>query len=95
MGLYRIEGTQGAYLLEIAGRDEWALRQLLAAGAKGCTPIDNPAPRWSAYVHKLRRRGFDIETIDERHGGPYPGRHARYVLHSVVRAVEAQHGEAA
>lgn len=95
MGLYRIEGAQGAYLLEIAGRDEWALRQLLAAGAKGCTPIDNPAPRWSAYIHKLRRMGIEIETVDERHGGPFPGRHARYVLHSPVRAVEAQHGEAA
>lgn len=95
MGLYRIDGAYGARILHLPGREEWALRQLLSAGAKGCTPIDNPAPRWSAYVHKLRRRGLDIETIDERHGGPFPGRHARYVLHSHVLAVEAQHGEAA
>jgi hypothetical protein len=95
MGLYRIEGAHGAYLLDISSRDEGALRQLLLAGAKGCTPIDNPAPRWSAYVHKLRRRGLDIETIDERHGGAFPGRHARYVLHSSVLALEAQDGEAA
>jgi Winged helix domain len=95
MAIYEIQGQHGACTLDISGRDEWALRHLMAAGAKGCTPIDNPAPRWSAYVHKLRRMGIDIETIDERHGGPFPGRHARYVLHSAVRALEAQHGEAA
>lgn len=95
MAIYEIQGQHGAYTLDISGRDEWALRQLIAAGQKGCTPIDNPAPRWSAYIHKLRRMGIDIETVDERHGGPFPGRHARYVLHSLVRALEAQHGEAA
>ena len=68
------------------GRDEWALRQLMAAGGQGCTPIENPAPRWSAYIHDLRHEhGLDIETVPERHGGPFPGTHARYVLHSDVR----------
>jgi hypothetical protein len=95
MASYEIQGQRGAYTLETSGRDEWALRQLMATGPKGCTPIDNPAPRWSAYVHKLRRMGIDIETVNERHGGPYPGRHARYVLHSIVRALEAQRGKAA
>jgi hypothetical protein len=95
MAIYEVKGQHGAYTLDICGRDEWALRQLMAAGPKGCTPIDNPAPRWSAYIHKLRRMGIDIETVDERHGGPFPGRHARYVLHSLVQALEAQHGEAA
>lgn len=89
MAVYEIQGQHGANTLDISGRAEWALRQLMAAGRKGCTPIDNPAPRWSGYVHKLRRMGIDIETVDERHGGAFPGRHARYVLHSVVRAVEA------
>src|SRR5665811_1625975 len=32
------------------GRDAWALDQLIRAGKRGCTPIDNPAPRWSHYV---------------------------------------------
>ena len=72
------------------GRDAWALRQLIEAGPRGCTPIDNPAPRWSGYVHKLRHdHGIQIETIWERHGGPYPGRHARYVLRSKVSIIEA------
>lgn len=78
------DGTERTILL--TGRDAWALCELIAAGRKGCTPIDNPAPRWSAYIHHLRHEhGLDIETITERHGGPFPGNHARYVLHSDVR----------
>jgi hypothetical protein len=73
--------------LSFAGRDAWALRELLRSGAEGCTPIENPAPRWSGYVHKLRRAGLTIETLHERHGGPFPGVHARYVLRSAVRVV--------
>jgi len=38
---------------EFDGRVAWTLHQLLTAGAKGCTPIENPAPRWSDYVFKL------------------------------------------
>jgi len=49
----------------------------------------HPRTRWSGYVHKLRRQGFDIESIDERHGGTYAGRHVRYVLRSRVRPVRA------
>ena len=32
----------------------------------------------------LIRRGIDIATITEAHGGPYAGHHARYVLKSKV-----------
>jgi hypothetical protein len=68
-----------------AGRDAWALGELITAGAAGCTPIDNPGPRWSGYVHKLKRiHGLNIETITEMHGGEYAGKHARYVLRSRV-----------
>jgi hypothetical protein len=35
-------------------------------------------------VFKLRRAGFIIETVDENHGGPFAGTHARYVLRSQV-----------
>ncbi len=67
------------------GRDLWALTELVNAGNRGCTPIDNPAPRWSAYVHKLRSvYGVEIETVHEAHGGNFAGTHARYVLHSHV-----------
>jgi hypothetical protein len=71
-------------VLELKGREEWALSHLLAAGDLGCTPIDTPGPRWSDYVFKLRRRGIYIATIAEAHGGPYQGHHARYVLRSKV-----------
>ena len=67
------------------GREEWALKQLCAAGPKGCTPIDQPAPRWSAYVHKLRKRGVPIDTLHEPHGGEFSGTHGRYVLRGDVR----------
>jgi hypothetical protein len=66
------------------GRVAWALACLIDAEATGCTPISHPGPRWSGYVHKLRRAGLSVETIDERHGPPYSGVHARYVLRSEV-----------
>lgn len=68
----------------VSGRDRWALEELRKAGAKGCAPIDNPAPRWSAYVFNLRDLGVEIETITEPHEGDFPGHHGRYVLCSVV-----------
>lgn len=77
----------------LAGRDAWALRELLKAGERGVTPIDNPAPRWSGYVHKLRRQGLDVETVHEAHGGPFPGTHARYLLHTVVEIHELEDAE--
>jgi len=62
------------------GRYAWTLNQLVNAGHKGVTPIERPAPRWSHYVMMLRRAGIKIETIDEKHGGPFAGTHGRYVL---------------
>jgi hypothetical protein len=79
------------------GREAWALASLIEAGERGCTPIEQPAPRWSHYVYLLRRRGLDIETIEERHGGPFKGLHGRYVLrtrmtvHALQRAGEGRH----
>jgi hypothetical protein len=78
----KIEPDGGVH--EVVGRDAWALQNLLRAGERGCTPIDTPGPRWSHYVFKLRRAGFIIETVDENHGGPFAGTHARYVLRSQV-----------
>lgn len=73
--------------MTIVGRDAWALHELYLAGKVGCTPIDNPGPRWSHYVYKLRRMGFDIETITENHGGQFSGHHARYLLKSAIALV--------
>jgi len=81
----RIEPDGGTH--EVVGRDAWALLHLIDRGNLGCTPIDTPGPRWSHYVYKLRGMGFVIETIDESHGGPFAGTHARYVLRSQVTIV--------
>jgi hypothetical protein len=74
-------------LLRLTGRVRWALEMLMDAGLKGCTAISAPAPRWAAYVHRLRQMGVLIETITEPHEGAFPGTHARYVLRSEVRRV--------
>ena len=76
--------TGEVFRIVVTGRDRWALEELRRAGAQGCTPIDTPAPRWSAYVFNLRTLGVDIETITELHGGDFAGHHARYVLRSSV-----------
>lgn len=74
-------------VLTFQGREAWALRELVNAGERGCTPIDNPAPRWSHYIWCLRDT-FNIETVDEPHGGPFPGTHARYVLRDDLTIIE-------
>ena len=71
----------------VKGRDRWALECLIHAGDAGCTPIDHPGPRWSAYVFELRQMGVVIETLQESHGGPFKGNHARYVLRSTVTSM--------
>jgi hypothetical protein len=88
---FAIYDTGGApRILELAGREEWALSELLSAGNLGCTPIDNPGPRWSDYIHKLRKkRGLVIETVTEPNGGEFAGFHARYVLRSRVERLGA------
>ncbi|MBZ0129635.1 MAG: hypothetical protein K8F59_11015 [Rhodobacteraceae bacterium] len=73
-----------SFRIVVSGRDRWALEELRRAGDKGCTPIDNPAPRWSAYVFNLRELGLEIETLSEPHGGDFAGHHGRYVLRSGV-----------
>lgn len=84
--LIQIDNADAVF--SVKGRDAWALSELMSAGEKGCTPIDTPAPRWSAYVHNLRNAGIIIETHHEAHGGPFPGSHARYTLVSVVTIVD-------
>lgn len=85
---YRVTPSTGeAFCITVKGRDRWALEELRKAGARGCTPIENPAPRWSAYIHNLRELGVEIETIIEPHGGDFAGYHGRYVLRSGVAPV--------
>lgn len=89
---FALYGGDSLQVVELKGREEWALSHLLAAGEGGCTPIDTPGPRWSDYVFKLRRRGIDVATITEKHEGPYAGTHARYVLKSKIERVGGAHG---
>ena len=70
--------------IRASGRFDWALDELIKAGPRGIIPMENPAPRWSAYVHVLRSLGIEIDTIMEPHEGPFPGKHGRYVLQSLV-----------
>lgn len=82
--------------VRVSGRVAWTLMQLVAAGPTGVTPVERPAPPWSHYVLCLKRLGFDVETVHERHTGSFPGSHGRYLLHSEVRILEQpeQSGEA-
>ena len=54
----RIDDGDGPVVV-VRGREAWALLALIAAGEQGCTPIDHPGPRWSGYVHDLRKLGID------------------------------------
>lgn len=94
---YKIAGVE-----KIArGRVGWLLAELLAAGDKGLTPLDNGmvGRRLSEYVRRNRNSGIDIETIREPHGGYWASRHGRYVLRSKIEVIElktaAENAEAA
>ncbi len=77
--------------LRFDGREAWALRHLRDAGAIGLTTLQQPAPRWSHYIYKLRKAGLVITTTHESHGGTYAGHHGRYRLETPVRIEEGGH----
>lgn len=82
LGYEKADGTTGM----VTGRYAWTLQHLVNSGKRGVTPIERPAPRWSHYVHILRKEhGFDIETVEEKHGGEFAGMHGRYVLRETVK----------
>jgi hypothetical protein len=72
----------------VVGRTAWALQELVQAGPKGITALENPAPRLAHYILCLRKAGLTIETIDEKHSGPFKGVHGRYILKSDVQIME-------
>jgi hypothetical protein len=80
----RVRTGEVERLHRVVGRQAWALLELVRMGHKGCSYAENPAPRWPAYVFRLRQLGIEIETQKEWHQGPFPGVHARYVLKSRV-----------
>ena len=80
-------------MLRLKGREAWTLAQLIGAGKTGVIPLDRPAPRWSAYVHTLRKRGLEIDTVDEPHAGPYSGTHGRYFLRTSLEVLKTVFAE--
>src|ERR1044071_8900120 len=86
------EGDQPR-LVTIIGRDAWMLAKLVEAGSKGCTTLEQPAPRTSHYIWKLRHTyGIAIASIEEEHGGAYAGRHVRYILQHRVEFADESEG---
>ncbi len=83
-----VEDSSSGRHITVGGRNAWMLRQLIEAGPRGVTPIEQPAPRMSEYVRFLRHDcGISIETVDEKHAGSFPCRHGRYVLRSNLTIV--------
>lgn len=72
----------------VVGRNADTLEKLIAVGERGLTTIEYPAPRVAHYIFRLRGMGIFIETIDEPHGGTFPGHHARYILRSKVEILQ-------
>ncbi len=92
-----LASIDGRSAVTIKGRYARCLHTLIQAGEKGVSPaMDDPMPRWSHYVFWLRsHHQVMIETVTEKHGGPYAGTHARYVLRSSVTLLRTvRHGEA-
>jgi len=81
--------------ITVKGRVAHTLDTLIRRGEKGLATIETPALRLSHYVFKLRE-DFVIETLEEEHGGPFPGKHGRYILRSLVTVKDIKRaGEAA
>lgn len=87
-GFFILKRGDSSYTFHVKGRMLWTLERLISAGDHGCCAIDNPAPRWSAYIHRLRNFGLEIETRMEPHSGAFPGTHARYILRDRVERME-------
>ena len=76
---------RGPFEIQISGRNADTLERLIIAGQRGIAAVDlNPGNRLAAYICELRKLDLSIDTWMEPHGGQYAGRHARYVLQSIV-----------
>ena len=77
-----------SHSLTLKGRQAWLMVALDAAGKRGISKADTPAIAMQDYVHKVRnkagRNGLLIRSEWHEHGGPYKGRHCRYVLDTPV-----------
>ena len=70
----------------LRGRNVETLERLIIAGPCGIIAAEfKSGTRLAAYIFELRELGCSIETRMESHEGPYAGRHARYILKSIVK----------
>ena len=70
----------------LRGRNVETLERLIIAGPCGITAAEfKSGTRLAAYIFALRELGCSIETRMEAHEGLYAGRHARYILQSIVK----------
>lgn len=77
--------NDGPFEIQISGRNADTLERLIIVDQRGIAATElNPGNRLAAYIYELRKLGLNIDTWMEPHGGQYAGRHARYVLQSIV-----------
>lgn len=91
---YKVTDRESGRVRSVVGlrpsREKDVLDALIAAGPCGTDFLAAPLPRHSAYIFNLRSKEIEIETVRERHGGKYPGTHARYILRSSVEAIPVE-----
>jgi hypothetical protein len=90
---FRIVGADR--VCEVEGQEARTLTALHDAGAAGITALEVStwALRLAHYVMKLKKLGLSIDMVREKHAGPVPGWHGRYVLRSPIEVLST--GEAA
>jgi hypothetical protein len=85
---FKIVGAER--ICEVEGQEARTLVALHGAGDVGVTALEVStwALRLAHYVMKLKKLGLTIETVREKHAGPVPGWHGRYILRSHVEVLE-------
>ena len=77
--------NDGPFEIQISGRNADTLERLIIVDQRGISSTElNPGNRLAAYICELRKLGLNIDTWMEPNVGQYAGRHARYVLQSIV-----------
>lgn len=77
-------------ICEVEGQEARTLAALHDAGATGITALEVStwALRLAHYVMKLKKLGLSIDMVREKHSGPVPGWHGRYILRSQVSILD-------
>jgi hypothetical protein len=85
---FRITGIDRLYSVE--GQESRTLQALVAAGSAGITALEVStwALRLAHHVWKLKKLGVTIDTVREKHAGPAPGVHGRYILRNSIEIVD-------